>query len=147
MSYLPIVGTGPFGAGTPLPPGPPPPPVLGSSRQLGTGTENRGQYVLSGGNPVFDTDVRQLAIIALTTVLDSSCVLGLGRGPEPPTIDDNFYEQKRAQIDAALAALVKAKLLAIERLTIDEVLATGRTVTKLTLRDISDNQPFEVNLS
>ncbi|MFA5186342.1 MAG: hypothetical protein WC551_07705 [Patescibacteria group bacterium] len=103
----------------------------------------------TSGHPIYDTDVRQLAIIALTTSLNSSCVLGLGRDPEPPTIDDNFPEQKRAQIDAALADLVKAKMLSVSSMQIIESVGTGlgRTITLLHLKDLSNNQPFSLNLS
>jgi|WetSurMetagenome_2_1015567.scaffolds.fasta_scaffold01366_17 hypothetical protein len=146
-AYTPLVGAGPFGVGTPVPTGPLPTPVLGSSRQIGTGPYDRGQYPIDAttGHPTFDTDVRQLTILALCTAFGSSAVAGLGRGEEPPTLDASFPAAKRSQVDAALSDLVKQKLLTIESVSVIQA-SNGRSVTQLRLNDLVRQIPFTVSI-
>jgi hypothetical protein len=138
-------GVGPYGFGTPVPAGPPAEVTLGSSRRIGTDVENRGQYVIVDGNPAFDTDTRQLVILALTTQLGSSAVVDLGRGAEPPDFGGNFLEQKRVQINAALSHLVKDRMIRIESVQVEEQ-PGGRSVTRLELTDLTTSIPFTVEL-
>ncbi len=138
-------GVGPYGYGTPVPDEPLQDAALGSSRRIGTGRQDRGQYVVSGSNPAFDSDAHQLVILALTTVRGSTAIPDLGREAEPPDFGGNFLERKRSQIQDALAHLVADKVVQIDRIEIAE-LSHGRSFTRIHLTDLTRNQPLRVEL-
>lgn len=137
------IGVGPYGFGTSVPTVLVVEAPLGSSREIGTGQENRGQVVFENGNAVSSSDARQLVIMALTTELGSSAVEDLGRDIEPPDFGGNFVQRKRAQIQSALADLVKANIVRIDSIEVVEQFG-GRSFTRVALYDLTQSQPFVV---
>lgn len=142
---MPRIGVGPYGFGTAIPPVPPNPVTIGSSRLIGTDAANRGQYVDNNGNPTFGGDVRQLVTLACTTILGSSAVAELGRGAEPPDFADNFEQEKRAQIDAAVSHLVADGLIRVLSVQVVEQ-DGGRSFTRVVFFDLTTSTPFSVRI-
>jgi hypothetical protein len=138
-------GVGPYGYGTPVPDEPAADQTLGTSRRIGTSTENRGQYVLDDDSPAFDSDVRQLVILALTTVRGSCAIAGFGRSKEPADFGGNFVETKRAQVRDALEHLVSSKAIRIDDISVIETFA-GRSFTRVLLTDLTRGQQIKVDL-
>ncbi len=147
------MGVGAFGYGSPATA-----PVMGGavhrgddgtiygSRKISLDPETAGQYEFDDfGRAKGDRDVRQLAIIAMRTVLNSSALDGVGKRSSARVIGDDFAARVRGDITDAFARLVAAGMLRIDAIEVAEA-SLGRSHTVVRLTDLTNQKPFSLSV-
>lgn len=142
-SYL---GSTPFGAGTPLPAGPPPTGTSGLCRFIDGQT---GDFAIDSTTGHFERMplVRQRILLYLLTRRGSSTVLPKWGLRRPPKIDASAVWLMQAETRVALSQMTDVeKSLRIDEITVEQVEGSGRVRVIVRYTDLTTGSPDSMSI-